>query len=72
MENLIRFVKQNKAPLAGMAVGLICGYLYWYYIACYWGTLPMSSECWVNCAFGALTGGFLACLFKEHSTVQKS
>ncbi|MCD7937839.1 MAG: hypothetical protein LUG98_13350 [Tannerellaceae bacterium] len=65
MKNLNRFIKENKASLIGMLIGLVLGYLYWDHIACYSGTFLLGSECWVNCALGALTGGLMACLLKE-------
>lgn len=43
------FLKQNRKVLLGMLVAVALGYIHWYYWGCYWGTYPMSSECWVNC-----------------------
>lgn len=65
MRTIVTFLKQNQIPFLGILCGLILGYLYWYYIACYAGTFPLSTECWVNCTYGAITGGFIACLVKE-------
>lgn len=61
------FFKNNMKVLIGMLLGLILGYIHWYYWGCYWGTYPMSSECWVNCAFGLLFGGFIVSITKEMS-----
>ncbi|MCD7933270.1 MAG: hypothetical protein LUH15_19005 [Tannerellaceae bacterium] len=68
LKHIVDFVKINKAPLAGMFVGLIVGYFFWYFIACYTGTFLLLSEWWVNCIFGMITGGFLVCLVREYVT----
>jgi len=62
---MIRFIKENKASLTGMLIGLLAGYIYWDHIACYTGTFLLASECWVNCSLGALTGGFVVCMIQE-------
>lgn len=65
MKDILLFVRHNNRILIGMLAGVILGYLYWYYFACYWGTYPLSAECWVNCAYGGIIGGFVICLIKE-------
>ncbi|MDH6309597.1 hypothetical protein M2451_001963 [Dysgonomonas sp. PFB1-18] len=65
MKHILSFISNNKAILTGMLLGLIAGYVYWYYFSCYWGTYPMSAECWVNCCYGTISGGFLASLIKK-------
>lgn len=60
------FILKNKYALVGMSIGLLAGYLYWYFYSCYWGTYPLSSECWVNCAYGSVFGGFFATLLKKY------
>ena len=63
MKTVLLVLRQNRKVFAGMIIGSILGYLYWYYFACYWGTYPMSSECWTNCLFGATIGGFMMSLY---------
>lgn len=65
MRDLIAFISNNKIVLIGIFLGLILGYIHWYYFACYWGTYPLSSECWVNCSFGAVLGGFMTSLIER-------
>lgn len=65
MKDILFFIRQNSRALIGTVVGVILGYLYWYYFACYWGTYPLSSECWINCAYGGVIGGFIMCLLNE-------
>jgi len=65
MKKVFTLISNNRITLIGIICGLVIGYLYWHYFACYWGTYPLSAECWVNCAYGALAGGFFTCLVKE-------
>lgn len=65
MKQLLGFISNNKIILIGMLLGLVTGYLYWYYFSCYWGTYPLSAECWVNCSYGTLLGGFIASLIQK-------
>jgi len=48
-----------------MLAGLILGYLYWLHIGVFWGSYSLSAECWVNCLYGCLVGGFLTSIFTE-------
>lgn len=59
MKKLYSFVLINYKILLGMLLGSILGYIHWFYWGCYWGAYALSAECWVNCTFGILTGGFV-------------
>lgn len=65
MRDILTFIVNNKVVLIGLLVGLAAGFIHWYYFACYWGTYPLSSECWVNCCYGTILGGFIATLIKK-------
>ncbi len=65
MRHLPSNFRNNLLTVAGIISGLIIGYVYWYDIACYNGQYPLSGECWVNCVFGGITGGFISTLFNE-------
>lgn len=58
MNKVLAFISNNSTILLGILAGIIIGFVYWFYFACYWGTYPLSAECWVNCSYGALIGGF--------------
>lgn len=60
MRKLQTFIIQNKIILFAMFIGLILGYLHWYFWGCYWGTYPMSAELWTNCCVGSLFSGLMA------------
>ncbi|WP_081852545.1 hypothetical protein [Prevotella sp. 10(H)] len=64
MEKLHIFLTNNGTVILGMLLGLMVGFAHWYYFGCYWGTYPLSSECWVNCSFGIIVGGFISCLLR--------
>ncbi len=65
MKKILQFIHNNAKILIGVLGGVILGYLYWYYIGCYWGTYPLSAECWVNCSYGGILGGFVMSLFNR-------
>ena len=68
MKLLLLFIFRNKATLTSVVIGLIVAYFYWPNYATYWGTYPFSSECWANCIYGILIGGFLGSfLFRKSS-----
>lgn len=57
MKNIILFFKNNIIILISILLGVLAGYVYWFNWGIYYGTLPLSSECWVNCTYGGLLGG---------------
>jgi hypothetical protein len=59
------FLRINYEILAGMILGCIAGYFYWEWFGIMWGNYSLSSECWVNCLYGSLFGGFIASLFSK-------
>ena len=65
MKHLLEFISNNKVVLAGMLIGLIIGYLYWFYFSCYGGIYPWSPMWWANCIYGIIIGGFIASLAKK-------
>ncbi len=60
------FFTQNRHVLLGLFSGLVLGYAYWSCFGIYWGTYPLSSEWWVNCAFGGLFGGLVGTFIGRH------
>lgn len=40
----------------GIAIGLILGFAYWYYIGCTSGTCPLTSKWYTSSLYGALFG----------------
>lgn len=62
MKLIISFIKINRYALLGIMLGGLSGYLYWRHFGIFWGSGFYSAECWVNCTYGCLFGGFLASL----------
>lgn len=63
--NLSVFVKNNKVVLLSVLAGVVVACFYWLNYGIYWGTYPLSSECWVNCIYGGLIGGFISTMFRD-------
>lgn len=63
---LLLFIHKNKIVILSMVTGTLIAYFYWFYFGIYWGTYPLSSECWVNCVYGGLLGGLLGALFPKN------
>ncbi|NDW17572.1 hypothetical protein D0T53_01410 [Dysgonomonas sp. 216] len=68
MSKFALFLNLNKYVLLGLVVGVVLGFLHWYFFGCYWGVYPMSSECWFNCTAGSLFGGFIFSLFDKRNS----
>ena len=66
IEQIVSFIRINKKVLIGMLAGATIAYLYWLNYSIYWGTYPLSSECWVNCIYGFLFGGLIGSLFQDN------
>ncbi|MCE5206396.1 MAG: hypothetical protein LLF80_09880 [Porphyromonadaceae bacterium] len=65
MKQFISFIKRNLFVLIFVFSGIIIGYIYWFNWGMYYGTLPLSSECWVNCTYGGIFGGLAGSLIKS-------
>ncbi len=65
MKRADSFIERNIFVLIFMLAGIILGYVYWVNWGMYCGTLPLSSECWVNCTYGGLMGGFVGSYIKK-------
>lgn len=65
MKTILHFIHINRIVLAGMFLGLIIGYIHWFYFGCYWGSYPMSSVNWVNALAGMFWGGLITSLFND-------
>lgn len=65
MKRTDTILKRNLFILAFILSGIVVGYIYWVNWGIYYGTLPLSSECWVNCTYGGIFGGLVASLIKS-------
>lgn len=51
--------KKNKLTLTGAGVGIVGGYLYYYFIGCYNGSCAITSNPLNSVIYGAFMGGLL-------------
>ncbi|WP_163706908.1 DUF6132 family protein [Mangrovibacterium lignilyticum] len=59
------FLLKHKWQALGIGVGIIAGYLYWYYIGCTSGTCPIQSNWHTSSLYGGLLGYFISDLKKK-------
>ena len=60
-----QFVQKHKWRLVGILVGVVAGYLYWYYIGCSSGSCPIQSHWESSMFYGGLMGYLVADMFKK-------
>ena len=66
------FFQKHWLRLTGIAIGMLGGYLYYYYVGCVTGTCPITSNPYRMMLYGALMGYLLFDLFsKEEKTDDK-
>ena len=60
-----KFLLKHKWKIAGVAIGAVAGYLYWYYIGCTSGTCPIQANWHTSSLYGALMGYLVSDLKKK-------
>ncbi len=55
-----QFWKKNRFSILGFAVGMLGGYLYWYYVGCLSGTCPLKKTWYYDAFLGGLIGLLIA------------
>jgi hypothetical protein len=60
-----KFLIKHKLILAGVILGAIGGYAFYYYIGCASGTCPITSKPVNSALYGALLGGLILNIFKK-------
>ena len=61
--NVQALLKKHYLKLIGIAVGLLGGYLYYYFIGCNSGSCAITSNPWISTLYGGLIGYLLVDLF---------
>lgn len=62
-EKAIIYLKKNWPAVAGILVGMIGGYLYYFYIGCASGSCPIQSNPWFSTLWGGAMGYLLGDMF---------
>lgn len=62
------FIKKHILKIVGTVVGMIAGYLYYYYIGCRSGTCPITSNPYISIVYGAVLGYLFFDLFNKKKT----
>lgn len=61
----MKFLTKHKLFFIGIGVGLLAGYLYYYFVGCASGTCAITSNPLNSTLYGGLMGGLLFSSFKK-------
>ena len=61
------FIRKHWLKIAGLLVGAIGGYLYYYFIGCGTGSCPITSNPWRMTIYGSIMGLLIFDIFKKES-----
>ncbi len=64
----MKLLSKNKFVVAGIIIGAIAGYAYWYFIGCASGKCAITSSAANSTAYGAVMGGLLFSLMTQKKT----
>lgn len=59
------FIKKSILVFAGLAIGGVAGYAYYYWIGCQSGTCPITSQPVNSTLYGAVMGALLVSMFNK-------
>ena len=54
-----------RLGIAGLFIGAIAGWCYWYFVGCASGTCPITSKPLNSTVYGAVVGSLLLSMFKK-------
>lgn len=60
----MNLIYRYKLTVAGVIIGAIAGYLYYYYVGCASGTCDITSKPLNSTVYGAMLGGMLFNMFQ--------
>lgn len=67
-----RFITKHGSKLVGAGVGILGGYLYYYYVGCVSGTCPITSNPYRMMIYGALMGYLLSEIIFNNRSSKKT
>ena len=59
------FILKHLLQIVGIVVGMLGGYLYYFYIGCSSGTCPITSNPYISVVYGGLMGYLIFDMFKK-------
>lgn len=62
---IMNFLKKRQFALLGIVVGMIGGYMYYYFIGCNSGACPITSNPTVSIIYGGVLGYLFFDMFKS-------
>lgn len=65
------FLIKHWLKIAGVTVGVLGGYLYYYYVGCVSGTCPITSNPYRMMIYGAVMGYLLFDMFSPNKSPKK-
>lgn len=65
----MEFIKKHKLTIAGIIVGAIGGYLYYYFVGCASGTCAITSKPLNSTLYGAMMGALLLNTFQKDEPI---
>lgn len=64
----MNFIIKHKLTIAGVALGAIGGYLYYYFIGCASGSCAITSNPTNSTLYGAMMGGLFLNMFQKEKS----
>lgn len=65
------FLIKHWLKIAGITMGALGGYLYYYYVGCVSGTCPITSNPYRMMIYGAIIGYLLLDMFSQKNNTKK-
>ncbi len=66
------FLSKYKLEIAGLFVGAIAGFCYWYFVGCASGQCAITSKPLNSSLYGAISGALIFGLFKKNESKSNS
>ncbi len=60
-------LSKYRLEIAGMVIGAIAGWCYWYFVGCASGNCPITGKPLNSTAYGAIVGVFAFSIFKKEN-----